>query len=83
MTESGFGHWVGSRLVEIGDRGEEAASDRSSSHIGGGVLKQVKWMKIYNSQCKDKDNEKSTMIGMVYKSFPMRRGSLQPLFESH
>ena len=83
MTESGFGHWVGSRLVEIGDRGEEAASNRCSSHIGGGILKQVKWMKIYNSQCKDKDNEKSTMIGMVYKSFPMQRGSLQPLFESH
>ena len=81
MTESGFGHWVGSRPVEIGDRGEEAASNRCSSHIDGGILKQVKWMEIHNSQCKDKDNEKS-MIWMVYKSFPMQRGSLQPLFES-
>ena len=60
---------------------EEAASNRCSSHIDGGILKQVKWMKIHNSQCKDKDNEKS-MIWMVYKSFPMRRGSLQPLFGS-
>ena len=32
MTESGFGHWVGSRPLEIGDRGEEAASNRCSSH---------------------------------------------------
>ena len=30
MTESGFGHWVGSRPLEIGDRGEEAASEPSS-----------------------------------------------------
>ena len=62
MTESGFGHWVGSRPLEIGDRGEEAASNRCSSHIDGGILKQVKWMKIHNSQCKDKDNVKPMIL---------------------
>ena len=62
MTESGFGHWVGSRPLEIGDRGEEAASNRCSSHSGD-FLRQVKWMYIVYTyfkmqrqrQCKTND----------------------------
>ena len=62
MTESGFGHWVGSRPVEIGHRGEEAASDRCLSHSGD-FLRQVKSMYIVYTyfkmqrqrQCKTND----------------------------
>ena len=54
---------------------EEAASNRCSSHIDGGILKQVKWMKIQNSQCKDNDNEKMKLKDEI--RVPRKVGGIQ------